>query len=71
MNEITRWLLVPATRLYNLTPLQLSRRMCGDMYKHHLSTDMMNYEEDLELPVQQRLHAEEVARPDLPRMGRQ
>ena len=64
MNEKTWRLAVPAAAFDNLLCRPLGGRMRRHMHVDNLSAGVMDVEEDVECPKEDRLDAEEITRPD-------
>ena len=62
---------VPATGFDDLASGPLCGRVTGDAQMNHFAVEMVNDEEDIDRPEQQRLDAEEVTGPDLACLQRQ
>ena len=64
MNEKTWRLVIPTAAFDNLLCRPLGGRMRRHMHVENLSAGVMDDEEDVECPKEDRLDAEEIARPD-------
>jgi len=64
MNEKTWRLVIPTAAFDNLLCRPLGGRMRRHMHVENLSAGVMDDEEDVECPKEDRLNAEEIARPD-------
>jgi hypothetical protein len=64
MNEKTWRLAVPTAAFHNLLCPPLAGRMRCDMHVENLPAGVMDDEEDVECPKEDRLDAEEITRPD-------
>jgi hypothetical protein len=64
MNEKTWRLALPAAAFDNLLCRPFGGRMRRYVHVETLPAGMMDYEEDVECPKEDRLDAEEIARPD-------
>lgn len=71
MHEITWRFAIPIACLSNLSSCPLAGRVAGRSHMHDLPAGMMNDEEDVDGPEQDRLDAEEITGPDITRMGGQ
>ena len=64
MNEEAWWLGVPTAAFNNLLCRPLGDRMRRHMHVENLPAGVMDDEEDVECPKEDRLDAEEITRPD-------
>ena len=64
VDEKARWLTIPTASLHDLPPCPLAGWMPCRFDMYDLSAGVMNDEEDIDRPEEDRLDAEEIAGPD-------